>query len=386
MEIKKPTCQNCENPYEEGFEFCPHCGQKTNENLTIGVLFYNTISNYFSFDARFLKSFIPLMFRPGYLANKFLEGKRLLFLHPAQMYLFVSVIFFFILSFSTRKLVAEADDKINRGITDTEKIFEKTFDSLRVNNKVIDSIKTEKILSPLKQNKELLGLTDEDFKITDSIVNAANSGNNGPLFNFNFNGSRKKVDSLIKTGADDRAILVTMGMSKDTEEGDIAYAFYKKMLDLKTGEETFGSIIQAFFDTIPISMFFLLPLFALILKLFYYKRGRYTHHLVFSFYFFSFLFTVFSIIFAINLFIDYYQPNPGVIDSSNVEYSNGIPGWINALIVLSTYIYFYIALLNFYKRNWFFTLIKSGVITFIFLMMVLPLAFTLLASFSFFIA
>ena len=98
METNTPTCQNCEKPYEEGFEFCPHCGQKTNEDLTIGVLFYNTISNYFSFDARFLKSFIPLMFRPGYLARKFLEGKRLLFLHPAQMYLFVSVIFFFILS------------------------------------------------------------------------------------------------------------------------------------------------------------------------------------------------------------------------------------------------------------------------------------------------
>ena len=87
------NCKNCEKEFEEGFEFCPHCGQKAKDDLTIGVLFYNTISNYFSFDARFLRSFIPLMFRPGYVARRFVEGKRLQYLHPAQYYLFVSVIY-----------------------------------------------------------------------------------------------------------------------------------------------------------------------------------------------------------------------------------------------------------------------------------------------------
>ena len=103
METNQNTCQNCEQPYDKGFRFCPHCGQKTNDELTLGVLFYNTISNYFSFDARFFKSFIPLMIRPGYLAKEFVKGKRLLYLHPAQMYLFVAVIFFFIFNFYTRE-------------------------------------------------------------------------------------------------------------------------------------------------------------------------------------------------------------------------------------------------------------------------------------------
>ncbi|TDI71568.1 MAG: hypothetical protein E2O86_01630, partial [Bacteroidetes bacterium] len=63
MEINNTTCKNCEREFQEGFEFCPHCGQKAKDDLTMGVLFYNTISNYFSFDARFFKSFFPLMFR-----------------------------------------------------------------------------------------------------------------------------------------------------------------------------------------------------------------------------------------------------------------------------------------------------------------------------------
>ncbi len=105
-------CLNCEEPLEEGFQFCPNYGQKSNEVLTVGVLFYNTIANYFSFDARFFKSFFPLMFKPGKLAKCFIQGKRLLYLHPAQMYLFVSVVFFFLFSFSVRKQAKNLDETL----------------------------------------------------------------------------------------------------------------------------------------------------------------------------------------------------------------------------------------------------------------------------------
>ncbi|MCC1484600.1 DUF3667 domain-containing protein [Winogradskyella immobilis] len=359
METKTPTCQNCEKPYEEGFEFCPHCGQKTNEDLTIGVLFYNTISNYFSFDARFLKSFIPLMFRPGYLARKFLEGKRLLFLHPAQMYLFVSVIFFFILSFSTREFVARAD-KVNKDVVNSDKV-NKTLDSMQLEKVALDSIKTSKVIKSIKDNKELLGLTDEDFKASDSIINAAIANNNsGPSFAWDFN--EKKVDSLISINAEEKLIFKEMGMKDDVEEDGFQYKFFKYMLDRKKDRgKGFGSVIQGFFDAIPISMFFLLPMFALFLKLFYFRSGTYAHHLVFSFYYFSYLFTTLSLIFGINRFI--YD----------------IPNWIDWLVALSAFLYFYIALLNFYKRNWFFTLIKSSIITFLFFMAVIPVALLIIA-------
>ncbi len=49
------------------------------------------------------------MFRPGYLARKFIEGKRLLYLHPAQYYLFVSVVFFFLFSFQAREYTQKVD-------------------------------------------------------------------------------------------------------------------------------------------------------------------------------------------------------------------------------------------------------------------------------------
>ena len=54
-------CQNCEKSISQTHKFCPECGQKHAEKLTIGVLFRNTIASYFSFDSRFFKTILPLI-------------------------------------------------------------------------------------------------------------------------------------------------------------------------------------------------------------------------------------------------------------------------------------------------------------------------------------
>lgn len=356
MNPKLENCQNCEQPYEEGCNFCPNCGQKTNEDLTIGVLFYNTISNYFSFDARFLKSFVPLMFKPGYLAKRFLEGKRLLYLHPAQMYLFVSVLFFFIFSFTVNDWIVEAD-KATMQITKPEEIEKIT----KVYEQVLDSI-AEKSIEATKNEKDVPFnfSKNKTQKMIDSIIKAEKLKSSGDAINFGI--PKRKLDSLRQVGADDEAIYREMGMKEDA--GFISRRFYKTMLDLADGQGV-GILIKRFVDTIPIAMFFLLPIFAFLLKLFYFNRGRYAHHLVFSFYFFSFLFTVFSILLALNRFV--------------IE----IPWYFNLLIALSTFIYFYMAILNFYKRHWFTSFLKANIITFIFLMMVIPFSAVIIGIVAF---
>ncbi len=131
----------------------------------MGVLFYNTISNYFSFDARFFKSFLPLMFRPGYLAKRFVQGKRLQYLHPAQYYLFVSVVFFFLFSFQAREYTQKVDKALKKGFeSDTiSAIKTKTQEAL-------DSVTLAKITQPLKDKQIITGLDDAEIKKLDSII------------------------------------------------------------------------------------------------------------------------------------------------------------------------------------------------------------------------
>lgn len=356
MDTHYVDCQNCEQPFTKGFKFCPHCGQKTNENLTIGVLFYNTISNYFSFDARFLKSFFPLMFKPGYLAKRFLQGKRLMYLHPAQMYLFVSVIFFFVFSFTISDWSKEMN-AFNQKIVKAELAKESPEVSI-LQGEELDSIKKEELLNNLKRNKTLFRLTDEDLKKTDSILNADDSN----ALNIDWGFNKSKIDSLVAFGASDAEIYKEMGMKDDA--GFIEKKFFKSILNISKGYGA-GSIIQRAFDAVPIAMFILLPLFAFLLKLFYYNSGSYAYHLVFSFYFFSFLFTLFALLLGINRFL--FE----------------IPNWISWVLVLSTFFYFYLSVLNFYERNWFTSFLKSSIITFIFMLFIIPTAGTLLVIFGF---
>ena len=356
MEKHLIKCPNCEQEFEEGFAFCPHCGQKAKDELTLKVLFYNTIANYFSFDARFFKSFIPLMIRPGYLAKKFLEGKRLLFLHPAQMYLFISVIFFFLYSFNVRKTVQEIDQNIKN----PNFKIEKSGDSLKLKESSADSVKLEKLMAPLKETPMLKGMSEEDIERLDSIIKA---NENKPIkTNLNFGFNDKKIDSLLAINATNEEIYKAMGMGNDA--GYFTKKFYAQALKLYK-DRGFGSILQTFYDSVPLAMFFLLPIFAFILKIFYFRKGRFSHHLVFSFYFFSFLFTVFSILVATNLLWENF------------------PASLTASIVFSTFFYLFIAIKHFYGQGWFLSFFKTNIISFTFLVFVIPVAAVIMAVMAF---
>lgn len=355
METKITTCKNCEQEHEIGFGFCPHCGQKTNENLTVGVLFYNTISNYFSFDARFFKSFIPLMLKPGILAKRFIEGKRLLYLHPAQLYLFISVVFFFLYSFKVRTVSQEIDKAL-------QKIDIKSTDSTSIlnNTAVFDSIAAKKLTESLKENQVFTGMKDEDIQKLDSIINtSANQDKINKSLSFDF--SQKKIDSLIALGVSDDIVFKEMGMSDDA--GFISRKFFSQVLKFYKSREG-GSILQSFYDTIPLALFILLPIFAFLLKLLFYRKGPFSHHLVFSFYFFSFLFTVFAIIIGANYIWD-------------------VPDSIDTLLVLSTFIYLFFAIKRFYGQGWFLSFFKTCVATFVYLIFVAPIAFVFILGIAF---
>lgn len=351
MKKRLVTCTNCEEKFAEDFHFCPHCGQKSHEVLTLGVLFYNTISNYFSVDARFFKSFIPLLFKPGYLAKQFTEGKRLLYLHPAQFYLFISVVFFFLFSFIQREQQQQFDALLS---TDFES--RKVTDSLDV-NKALDSVALENIVKPIKENQKALGIDDEGMQALDSLVKL-NEVNQPNMVSFDFD--REKVDSLIAIKAPNEEIYSAMGLSADASK--LKRKFYAQIL--KFYKQRGGGILSAFYDTIPIALFILLPIFALILKLLFFKTGSYAYHLVFSFYYFSFLFTVFSIVLLTNFIIE-------------------IPDWIDWSIVLLTFLYLFLAVKHFYNKGWFVSLFKTGLATFVYFTMVIPIAFVIIAISAF---
>ncbi|WP_242132328.1 DUF3667 domain-containing protein [Aestuariivivens marinum] len=337
MKKTKETCKNCDRPFHDSYNFCPNCGQQTKEDLTVSVLFYNTISNYFSFDARFFKSFLPLVFKPGLIAKCFIEGKRLKYLHPAQFYLFISVVFFFIFSFKVREYNSNADKVLNEGfeVLQGENIDKSiNLDSLQAAI-IPDSILKSNNVQGLKKISNNKSIKTEESKV------ALDLGYNP-----------KKLDSLIASGASVQEQLEFLGMNN--ESGFLKRLYVKQVL--KFYKQRGGGIVQAFFDSIPIALFFMLPLFALILKLFYWRQGDFAYHLVFSFYFFSFLFIVLGFLIVVN------------------EWILDLPDIIDWLIMLSTFLYLWLGLKYFYNRGYFVSLLKAGMVTLIYMSLIVPAA------------
>ena len=345
MKKKLVVCDNCEQKFQEDFQFCPHCGQKSHEDLTLRVLFYNTITNYFCVDARFFKSFIPLLFKPGFLAKRFVGGKRLLYLHPAQFYLFISVVFFFLFSFISREQEQQLDALLSNDF-DTEKEFDQ-----KVPNVVLDSLDNE-TMSFNNESSDTLAIDSLD------LADSLKVKNEMTMVSFDF--ERRTIDSLIEAKAPNETIYKAMGLSADA--GKLKQKFYAQIL--KFYKQRGGGILGAFYDTIPIAMFILLPIFAFILKLFFFKTGRYAHHLVFSFYYFSFLFTVLSILLLINYTID-------------------IPDWIDWLSIWVFLIYLFLAVKYFYEKGWVASFFRSIFVTFIYCMVVVPIAVVIIAISAF---
>ena len=91
-------CLNCESQISEANNFCPVCGQVNDMNrISLKQYFSEYLAGFYSFDNRFLKTIFPLVLKPGLVSKNYVEGKRMRYVNPFQLYLHITILFFLIL-------------------------------------------------------------------------------------------------------------------------------------------------------------------------------------------------------------------------------------------------------------------------------------------------
>lgn len=102
-------CENCGTALQG--PFCHACGQHDFEfHRSFWHVFLEALENFFHFDAKFFRNIVTLLFRPGVLTADFNSGKRASQMPPFRLYVFVSVLFFF-MSFIGRDSSSFLDDE-----------------------------------------------------------------------------------------------------------------------------------------------------------------------------------------------------------------------------------------------------------------------------------
>jgi hypothetical protein len=322
-------------------------------------------SNYFALDSRFTHSIKPFFIKPGYLTNKFNVGERMSYANPVRLYLIVSLFFFFIFSGVGKKMIMDDDDGVNistsgssngttindiDGITaeeleDLKEVTGKEFKpimrslSRKDKKKVIDRLGVEvaeqyhlKPKDTVLRTKVYTSTDEDDDFLGDSKFN-------WNLFNEELKENKDITDQQVYDS-------IYIGNASDLEQ----LVARQRVKVERTEIEYFAGYVL---KNLPIMMFLLLPIFALILKLLYVRRKvLYIRHLVHAIHLHAFAY----LIYGVTLMFTFY-----IIDDGDVSGSNDASDWINFLAFVLVSTYAYISFLKVYKQHWFKTLIKFNI-------------------------
>lgn len=259
-ELEIGSCENC--GYEFKGHFCPNCGQEVAEfNRPFGFVLYDFMGNFFAFDTRFFASFWKLLVRPGYLTVEFFNGRRVRYSPPFRMFVFLSFVLFLMLELLTQKGL---NTFLEAPVNDSQALVKS--DSVLIKNTDSQSVKKNFNIKINNRNEDLFHL--------DSV---------------NFDGNNIRDNLIILANHFEERLKVT----SDPEDRE-------KLISIIRMCSSPELLVGKFLKYLSWSFFILLPVFALLLKLFYLKRKQYfIRHFIFSIHFHSYVF--FMLIIAILL-------------------------------------------------------------------------------------
>lgn len=96
MTRKTERCLNCDEPAPGAY--CASCGQRNADyRVSLRELLGDVLDGLFQLDSRITRTFVPFLFRPGFLTREYCAGRRTRYTSPLRVYLLLSVVYFFAL-------------------------------------------------------------------------------------------------------------------------------------------------------------------------------------------------------------------------------------------------------------------------------------------------
>jgi hypothetical protein len=347
-------CDNCGTPLLG--EHCYACGQPTKGMVRH---FSSIVGTVLNIDARVLRTLWPLMAKPGFLSREYFAGRRVRYVTPVRLYLFLSVVMFFAIQGSIN-----VDDSGSGG--------------LHLNSgDDIDDAKT-----PADVDKAVAAAHEELAEARKSA--AGTPGAAGVAI------AEKKIDehgreriAYLKAVADAKAKGQPPPPSPDRHNNSLEFPINGKNWDPDSNPITFGwlpaplnkalnhrlahardvlrqsnsekPLLDGLFNVLPQTLFLLLPLFALMLKVAYwFKRRLFMEHLIVALHSHSFIALTLTLAISLSWLQQWFAPKDGPV--------HGLLGLGIALLSMWIPVYLLLMQKRVYGQGWPMTLIKYSVL------------------------
>ncbi|MTI20942.1 DUF3667 domain-containing protein [Fulvivirga sp. RKSG066] len=380
MRISRKTnsCLNCGRTLDKIYNYCPNCGQGNHDdNVSFGALLGDFFSTYFAVDSKFGRTVLPFFIKPGYLTNRYVEGKRESYAHPIRLYLIISLFYFFTVTIATNEVMKEFDgDETKKGIISNSKST-KLIDVLPLMDEGLKkdlqkplSGKERKLLQEkLEVNNSLDSLTSylSDLRPKTQRELRLHLGDSiADVFKLaEVSEEEKKKEEEKRKNKSDQSILNRIDFDKISDLSDTDLTDKQVYDSLKLGELSYFDEMIAYqmirvnradnkqvvgyvVKNLPLMMFILIPIFALVLKLLYVRRNElYIKHLIHALHLHCFAYLIYGVLIITTTYL-----------LKNDDISE--PMLTIGFILVSTYAF--ISFLKVYKQHWFKTLIKFNIV------------------------
>ncbi len=339
-------CPNCGSLNIE--KFCANCGQDNRVSVVaFPRLLADFLTDLFNFDSRMFGSLWPLVVKPGLLTKEFLAGRRARFIPPVRMYLFLSLFFFGVIALlAPSEIKFDEDDERQASSESTNEVA----------REIKDEIAAERAAHEAERAAAARATPTADGKPpADAKKGRKVAGGEG--WGVRVDDDEEKVEL---TDAES-------GFLKDAE--DRATHNLKRLRD---DAEFRGLLLRRCIGNLPLMMFLLLPIYALMLKILYVRSGRYyVEHLIYSLHLHAFIFLTLGAIFAWL----------GTLDAM------GYRPVVHELVVVAWWVYFclypVLAMKRVYGQGWVKTAFKYALVGFVYvILLAFGLAFAVILTLS----
>jgi Protein of unknown function (DUF3667) len=333
-------CENC--GAELRGHYCSMCGQAAVDyHRSFRHVVMDVLDSFLNWDSKFIRSLGLLLWRPGWLTNQFLEGRRVRFVHPLRLYLLVSIAFFL-----CARLIPVSETRSIRREDMTPEVrarFDEKMAKLREKQKKHPFLTFTSGDKKDQQPAATATATPwESATPVEQISPAQAQASPTP----------SELDTAINEVADDAVREkmknrphVQFGNGKNTSPLGL---WFQQRVKEQIGED--GAKGKAFVETLRSNlstmMLFCIPLFAFILKILYLRQKRfYIEHLVYALNIHAFFYLATILVVFISIGLDRLIPGtPQVL--------------LTLLLSLLVFVQVFISIRRVYRQRWFMSLFK----------------------------
>ena len=367
----KVFCANC--GAELLGQTCYACGQPVKGMVRhLSSILADVLDTILNIDSRIFRTLWPLLLKPGFLTNEYLAGRRVRYVTPFRLYFFLSVVAFLVIAVSLDATLdlkdtirgGSGEESISAALTAQEVEARRDAAIAELEKaKAEPGLNARAIRSLDKAEEQMRARADKRLAFLQHAEEAKAKGAPPPP---DTDAEKEKEDFNFEIGGkhwDPKTSPIQIGWLPAFVNAKLTVLAVHTMDNLPRIKKDPKPFLIGAFSSLPQVLFVLMPIFAMLLKIFYlFKRRLYMEHLIVALHSHSFIFLSLLLLTLVGLVRGWAN--------TAAPWLAGTLGLV--LFVLGWWIPLYLLIMQkrVYRQGWFFTIFKYLTIGFCYTIMI----------------